>query len=159
LGADSAGVLLDVTPLIGTDGINLEVELDVVGHTGFDSLGKPQLVRRHYDTQMRVQDGQEVVLGGYTREMLVQQTNKVPVLGSLPVVGWLFGGEQNLVKKRRVVVVLSAAIVRDFSSMTGANTEVDAAQIMARASQQVPVKNLQTEAGFDQWLLDGELKE
>jgi type II secretory pathway component GspD/PulD (secretin) len=159
LGADSAGVLLDVTPLIGTDGINLEVELDVVGHTGFDSLGKPQLVRRHYDTQMRVQDGQEVVLGGYTREMLVQQTNKVPVLGSLPVVGWLFGGEQNLVKKRRVVVVLSAAIVRDFSSMTGANTEVDAAQIMARASQQVPVKNLQTEAGFDQWLLDEELKE
>ncbi|KPK65779.1 MAG: hypothetical protein AMK73_02010 [Planctomycetes bacterium SM23_32] len=156
LGAASSGVFLDVTPLIGTEGINLDVELDVVGHTGFGSSGEPQLVRRDFDTELRVQDGQEVVLGGYTREMMVQQSNKVPVLGSLPVIGWLFGGEQNLVKKRRVVVVLRATTVTDFAAMRAAGTEVDAALIRARASREWPVENLKTEAGFDQWLLDAE---
>jgi type II secretory pathway component GspD/PulD (secretin) len=156
LGASSAGVILKVTPLIGSDGINMDILVDVVGNTGFDSLGTPQLVRRKYDTKLRVQDGQEIVLGGYTREMMVQQSNKVPFLGSLPIVGYLFGGEQNLVKQRRVVVVLSANVVEDFSAMTGTGTQIDAALIQARATQQLPVKNLGTEAGFDQWLLDPE---
>jgi type II secretory pathway component GspD/PulD (secretin) len=159
LGAESAGVFLDVTPLVGTEGINLEIELDIVGHTGFASNGEPQLVRRDFDTEMRVQDGQEVILGGYTREMMVQQSNKIPVLGSLPVLGWLFGGEQNLVKKRRVVVVLRATTIADFAAMTAAGSEIDAALIRARASGEWPVTNLKTEAGFDQWLLDPEVAE
>jgi type II secretory pathway component GspD/PulD (secretin) len=156
LGTSSVGTLLSVTPLIGTDGINLAVNLDLVDHTGFDSIGTPQLVRRNYNTNVRAQDGQEILLGGYNREMMVQESTKVPVLGSLPIIGYLFGGEENLVKKRQVVVVLTASIVQDFSAMSGTGTQVDAALIRARASRQVPVKNLDTEAGFDQWLLDTE---
>jgi type II secretory pathway component GspD/PulD (secretin) len=156
LGASSVGTFLSVTPLIGTDGINLAVNMDLVDHTGFDSIGTPQLVRRNYNTNVRVQDGQEIVLGGYNREMMVQESTKVPFLGSIPIIGYLFGSEQNLVKKRQVVVVLTANIVNDFSAMTGAGSQIDAALIKARASRQVPVKNLDTEAGFDQWLLDTE---
>lgn len=156
LGSASAGVCLEVMPLIGTEGVTLDIELDVTGHTGFDSTGRPQLVARSFDTELRVKDGEEVILGGYTREMMVQQTNKIPVLGSIPFVGWLFGGEQNLVKKRRVVVVLTAHTVRDFSAMSGAGSEIDASLIRARARRQVPVQNLETEAGFDQWVLDEE---
>jgi len=159
LGASSVGALLSVTPLIGTDGINLTVNLDLVGHTGFDSLGTPELVRRNFNTNLRVQDGQETVLGGYTREVMVQESNKVPVLGSIPIIGYLFGGEENLVKRRQVVVVLTANVVTDFSAMSGDRTEIDAALIRARATRQAPVKNLKTEAGFDQWLLDTEGEE
>jgi hypothetical protein len=156
LAHDKAGVSLDVTPLIGTEGITLDVKLDITGHTGFDSSGQPQLVGRSFDTELRVKDGEEVVLGGYTREMMVQQTNKIPVLGSIPILGWLFGGEQNLVKKRKVVVVLSATTVRDFSAMGGTGSEIDASLIRARARREVPVQNLATEAGFDQWVFDKE---
>jgi type II secretory pathway component GspD/PulD (secretin) len=156
LGAESAGVFLEIEPTIGTDGIVLDVDLDVVSHTGFDSSGHPQLVRRNYDSSLRIQDGQEVVLGGYGRDMLVQQTNKVPILGSLPVLGWFFGGEQNLVKQRKVVIVVSAHIVPDFSAMSGKDSAIDASLIRARASGEWPVENLRTQAGFDQWLLDPE---
>jgi len=155
---DSArsGVRLKVQPLVGTQGVTLDLGLEVTGHTGFDSTGRPQLVARSFDTSLRVKDGEEVVLGGYGREMMVQQSNKIPVLGSLPVLGWLFGSEQNLVKRRNVVVVLSAAVVRDFGAMGGANTEIDAALIRARARRRVPVQTPATEAGFDQWLFDRE---
>jgi type II secretory pathway component GspD/PulD (secretin) len=156
LGAKSAGVFLEIEPTIGTEGIVLDVDLDVVSHTGFDSSGYPQLVRRTYDSSVRIQDGQELVLGGYDRDMVVQQTNKVPILGSLPVLGWFFGGEKNLVKQRKVVVVVSAQIVPDFSAMSGKDSIIDAALIRARASGEWPVENLRTEAGFDQWLLDPE---
>ena len=61
-----------------------------------------------------------------------------------------------MVKRRQLVVVLTANLVNDFSAMTGAGTQIDAALIRARASRQVPVKNLDTESGFDQWLLDTE---
>lgn len=156
LTSEKAGVSLEVTPLIGTEGVTLDIELDITGHTGFDSSGRPQLAARSFDTELRVKDGEEVVLGGYTREMMVQQTNKIPVLGSIPILGWLFGGEQNLVKKRKVVVVLTATTVRDFSAMGGGGSEIDASLIRARARREVPVQNRATEAGFDQWVFDRE---
>jgi type II secretory pathway component GspD/PulD (secretin) len=159
LGAESTGVFMEVEPTVGLNGITLDIDLDIVGHTGFDGKGVPQLVRRNYDTSLRVEDGQEIVLGGYDREMLVQETTKVPFFGSLPIAGWLFGGEQNLVKKRRVVVVLTANIVRDFTTMTGAGSEIDAALIRAKASGEWPVEVPKTEVGFDQWLLDPERAE
>ncbi len=156
LGSESTGVFLRVEPIIGEEGIQLEIEVDVVGNTGFGTDGRPEVVRRNFDTNVRVQDGQEIVLGGYTREMVVQQANKIPVLGSIPFMGWLFGGEQNLVKKRKVVVVLTANIVKDFSAMTGAGSEIDAALIRSRARGEWPMPDLKTEAGFDQWIFDTE---
>ena len=162
LEAELAGVTLTVTPLIGTDGINLSVQLNVVSHTGFDETGRPLLVSRAYGLdephglELRVKDGEEVILGGYSRQMMIQQASKVPILGSIPVVGWLFGGEENLVKRRELVAVLRAQTVRDYSAMGGQGTQVNAALIRARALRQVPTKTLPTEAGFDQWLLDSE---
>ena len=151
-----AGVFLALSPVIGEEGVNLGIDLDVVSHTGFTSDGQPQLVSRSFDTVLRIQDGQEIILGGYDRQMTIQQSNKIPFLGSLPVIGWLFGGEENLVKKRKVVVALSATIVKDFSAMSGANSEIDAALIRSRAKGEWPVETLETEVGFDQWLLDDE---
>jgi len=161
LDVEPAGVFLNITPLIGTEGINLEVQLKIVSNTGFAADGHPQLVGRVYGTDadpivLRVKDGGEVILGGYTREIAVQQTSKVPVLGSLPVVGWLFGGEQNLIKRRHVFVVLRAHTVKDYSAIADAGSEIDAALIRARAKREQPTPTLTTPAGFDQWLLDKE---
>ena len=50
----------------------------------------------------------------------------------------------SMIKKRKVVVVLTAHAVRDFSGMEGAGSEVDAALIRARARREVPVQNLAT---------------
>ena len=160
LGAGSTGVYLQITPLLSTEGANLTVDLDIVSHTGFDATGRPQFARRDYLSRVRVKDGEEVVLGGYSRAFTVQKTSKIPVLGDLPLLGYLFGGEENLVKNRQVFIVLTSRNVKDYgSTMSGEATEIDAALIRARATKERTTEPLKTRGGFDQWMLDPEASE
>jgi type II secretory pathway component GspD/PulD (secretin) len=160
LGAGSTGVYVQITPLLSTEGANLTVDLDIVSHTGFDATGRPQFARRDYLSRVRVKDGEEAVLGGYSQASTMQQTSKIPILGDLPLLGYLFGGEENLVKNRQVFIVLSSRNVTDYGgTMSGEATEIDAALIRARAIKEKTAEPLKTQVGFDQWVLDPEASE
>ena len=50
----------------------------------------PVIDKRQADTTLLVEDGQTVVLGGLRKKTVTKQINKIPCLGDLPVVGWLF---------------------------------------------------------------------
>ncbi|MCK4282785.1 MAG: hypothetical protein KAX44_00600 [Candidatus Brocadiae bacterium] len=82
LTAATAGVFLEVTPLVGSEGVNLDVDFMVVSHTGFESSGAPLLAGRDFSTSLRVKDGEEVILGGYTREVMVQRPARSPCWGA-----------------------------------------------------------------------------
>jgi len=155
LGALS-GVRLQVTPTIAESEINLDLETHVVSHTGFDANGVPSLVSRDADTEIRCRDGQEIVLGGYSREVLVQRADKIPILGSLPIIGYLFGGDGNTTERRNVVVVLTPHVINDFAAMQYDPTKINAAMIKSKAMQEADAPVPHTEAGFDQWLMDEE---
>jgi general secretion pathway protein D len=153
----SYGVYLSVYPVIAENEIDLTVTTKVVNHVGFDSNEElPVLTARETNTQVRCRDGQEIVIGGMTREMTIQRADKMPFLGSLPIVGYLFGGESNTVERRQVVVVLTPHVVKDYSAMSGAGTQIDAAMIRAQALNKAELKVPRTDVGFDQWLLDDE---
>jgi len=156
LGGVKSGVSLAVTPTIGEKEMDLVVVTTVVSHTGFDSNGVPVCVSRTANTDIRARDGQEIVLGGMTRESFVQRADKIPILGSLPILGYLFGGEGNTQQRSQVVIVLTPYVIRDFSAMSYPGTKIDAALIQSKATRKEPAPVPQTEAGFDQWLLDGE---
>jgi type II secretory pathway component GspD/PulD (secretin) len=152
----SHGVYLNIYPVIAENEIDLEINTRVVNHVGFDSDELPVLTARETNTQVRCRDGQEIVIGGMTREMTIQRADKMPFLGSLPIVGYLFGGESNTVERRQVVVVLTPHVVKDYSAMSGAGTQIDAAMIRAQALNKAELKVPRTDVGFDQWLLDDE---
>ena len=152
----SHGVYLKVTPVIAESEIDLEIKTKVVNHIGFDSKECPVLTGRMTDTQIRCRNGQEIVLGGMTREVMLQRADKMPFLGSLPIIGWLFGGETNVIERRQVVIVLRPHVVKDYSAMKYAGTKIDAAMIRAQALGKKELKVPRTEVGFDQWLMDDE---
>ena len=154
--ADKSGVSLEITPTIAKSEINLKIETSVVSHTGFDSNGVPVLVGRETDTELRLRDGQEVVLAGYTRELFLERADKIPWLGSLPLIGYLFGGDGNTTERRQVVIVLTPHVVKDFSAMEYDPTRINAALIKSKALRKADVDIPKTEVGFDQWLLDAE---
>jgi type II secretory pathway component GspD/PulD (secretin) len=156
LAGASHGVKLVVTPTIAENEIDLEIETEVVSHTGFDDKGVPVLARRKAVTQVRVRDGQESILGGYSREIFIQRSDKIPILGSLPIIGYLFGGDANTTERRRVVMVLTPHVVKDFSAMNYKQTKIDAAAICSKALRKKATAVPKTEAGFDQWLMDDE---
>ena len=156
LGGINTGVSLNVTPTIAEEGVTLDVVASVVSHTGFDTSGIPLLVSRRTDTEVFARDGQEIVIGGMSRELTIERSDKMPFLGSIPLIGYLFGGESNTTERRQVVIVLTPHILKDFSGMDYGPTKIDAALIKARATGQAEIVVPKTEVGFDQWLLDSE---
>ncbi|MFP4057344.1 MAG: type II secretion system protein GspD [Candidatus Brocadiia bacterium] len=154
LTGDLAGVGLAITPIIAENEIDLEIEVGLVSHTGFDDEGVPQLSEREVVSHVRLRDGQEVVLGGYSRQVFVQRADRMPFLGKLPLLGYAFGGEGNTTERRQLVLVLSPHVIQDASAMAYEGTTIDAALIKAKARREAPVEVPRTTVGFDQWLLD-----
>jgi len=108
MSATDTGVFVNVTPTVGTDSISMEVTTQVVNHVAYADNGVPVVVERKAATKVQAADGQEIVLGGMVYETLINASNKVPFFGSLPVIGYLFGGETKQSNKRLVVVAIKA---------------------------------------------------
>lgn len=113
------GVKLEVTPHLARDGmirLELKPEFSVkVGDVTFESAGltypQPIIDERKADTTLLVRSGQTVVLGGLRKKEVSRQTNKIPLLGDLPVVGLLFKfeGEDTVVSE--IVVFVTPWII------------------------------------------------
>lgn len=151
-----SGVSLVVTPTIAADEIDIDLVSTIVSHIGFSPNGAPILASRRTDTVVRARDGQEIVIGGMSRETFVQRSDKVPFFGSIPILGWFFGGESTRNERRQVVVVLTPHVIKDFGAMSYEATKINADLIKARATGATPVEVPKSELGFDQWLLDRE---
>lgn len=108
MSATDTGVYVNVTPTVGTDTISMTVTTQVVNHVAYADNGVPVVVERKAATDVTAADGQEIVLGGMVYETPINASNKVPFLGSLPVIGYLFGGETKQSNKRLVVVAIKA---------------------------------------------------
>ena len=149
--AVQTGVFLGVTPIINQHLVEMEIVARVVTLTGYDDAGRPVLASRQFADSLQVRSGQELVIGGLMRERKVKTTNKIPILGSLPVLGWVFGGEKNGAEKTMVVAVVEPVVERFDSPVRDEDLGV-----MARAAGSEAISIPQTPFGFDQWLLDSE---
>ncbi|MEK7271172.1 MAG: hypothetical protein AAB215_09570 [Planctomycetota bacterium] len=149
-GSVSTGIFLQVRPVIGTDTLRLQTDFAVVNLTGFQDDGLPLLDNRDVFADLHLKDGEESVLGGLVRERRVKTTRKIPVLGSIPVLGYLFGGEVTQVQRSLVVLTLKPRV-----KGAGAVTEADASvQARAKGLEASPLPSRKT--GFDQYVLDKE---
>jgi type IV pilus assembly protein PilQ len=91
----NAVLSLDVTPQITPDKrifMNLDVHDDTVGQYVPTANGGavPSINTRNVKTQVLVNDGDTVVLGGIYETTQNTTINKVPLLGDIPLIGWLF---------------------------------------------------------------------
>jgi general secretion pathway protein D len=68
---------------------------------------------RSIKTSIIVDDGQVVVLGGLIRDDLTESESKVPLLGDIPVLGWLFTRKATTKQKINLMVFLHPTILRD----------------------------------------------
>lgn len=104
---EEVGIKLAITPLINADGyITVHIRPEVSSVTGFrgDRSDLPVVATRQAETTVRLKDGSSVVIGGLLNEEKTTSYTKVPVLGSLPVVGALFRHENTTTSKRDLVI-------------------------------------------------------
>jgi len=149
------GVSLTVRPIIAEKTIALTVNISVVSQLGFDDEGIPMLSTRAVDTELRVAPGEEHIVGGMTRTRSIQAASKVPILGSLPVLGWLFGSENTTGKKTMVAMVLSADLVEDYSGL-GAEEKETIATVQS-GDMNTPAGR-KGSFGFDMYLMNAAAK-
>jgi len=102
-----ANLRLEVTPRITPEG-NITMDLDV--HK--DSVGQSTpagfaIDTKHVSTQVRVEDGGTVMIGGIYETTDSQNLAGVPGLRHLPGLGWLFGNRSNQRSKQELLIFLS----------------------------------------------------
>lgn len=104
---------LKVIPQITPDGdiiMDLEVHKDSVGARTDDG---PAIDTKSIRTQVLVENGGTVVIGGIFEMEEINQTNKVPVLGDIPVMGNLFKNKTRETEKREMLVFITPRMVTD----------------------------------------------
>mgnify|MGYP000673945078 CR=1 FL=1 len=125
------GVTLEVTPTVAADdSIALNLKPKVTEFEGFVEYGgtsvalsgtltvtvpsgffQPIFSTREVTTDVTVFDGATVVIGGLTREEVKTVEDKVPVLGSLPLIGAAFRSSGKAISKKSLMVFVTANLV------------------------------------------------
>ena len=113
---------LKVTPQITPDDrivMDLKVNKDTVGQIfGAGSLQVPSIDTREVSTQVLVDNGETVVLGGVYEQTILNKKDMVPFFGSLPLIGRLFQHTISQDDKSELLVFVTPKIIRENSSMS-----------------------------------------
>lgn len=67
---------------------------------------------RQAKTEVMVTDGDTIVMGGLTRDSVKEQQKKVPILGDIPILGWLFRSTSNQNFKSNLLIFITPNIIR-----------------------------------------------
>ena len=108
------GALLRLRPFISSDGmIRMEVHPELSDGTVKTESGftLPEKEVTQVTTNIMVRDGCTVVIGGLMRENLTNNTAQVPVLGNIPLIGFLFRSTTETTERREVIVLITPRIV------------------------------------------------
>lgn len=110
------GVRLKVTPQVGGDDIiEMQVEPEVLELVDF-VLGTPVIDERKVMTTVYVKNNETIVLAGLLREGMSKSTEKVPLLGDIPVLGNLFKRTEERSEKRELLIFLTPHLISPGSS-------------------------------------------
>ena len=108
------GLTLQVTPQVNREGyVTLYVQpsySDLVS-SGFDNT--KDTTTRATSTLVRVKNGQTVVIGGLLTSRETDQTRKVPLLGDIPVLGWLFTSRSTSKTTTDLVIFITPTILAE----------------------------------------------
>jgi type IV pilus assembly protein PilQ len=108
---------IKVTPQITPDDriiMDLQVNKDAVGEV---FAGIPSIDTREVDTQVLVNNGDTIVLGGIYEQVTRDEVDKVPLLGDIPVLGYLFKHTLESDEKAELLIFVTPKILKDTLSL------------------------------------------
>jgi general secretion pathway protein D len=131
------GVTLEITPqVLENDFIRLEIkqEITAIAENVAQTIGAgaatvpvgPTTTKRSMETTTIAKDQQTLVVGGLVRDNISVSERKVPLLGDIPFLGWLFKFQSRAVEKLNLLVFLTPTLVRDEVDMVELNSRKSA---------------------------------
>jgi len=134
----NVGVELKVTPTVEEDDYSISLDLNprVTEFDGFVEYGGPSIAIsggttvnvpsgfyqpifsvRDISTKVTIWDGATLVMGGLTREEVKKVSDKVPILGDLPLIGRAFRSKGESTQKRNLLIFVTANLVSPGGSL------------------------------------------
>ena len=109
------GIKLEVTPQINEgSSVILNIKQEVSGVAGVITSGIDLITnKRVIETTVLVDNGQIIVLGGLIDEDTQETVSKVPILGSIPILGKLFQSSSSTVVQKNLMVFLRPTVILD----------------------------------------------
>jgi len=111
---EEINIMLNVKPRINEDKfITLNIQATVqalVGYTGPDA-DRPIISNRQTQTQVTVNNGETLLIGGLIFDQLIETTTKIPILGSIPLIKKLFTNENKSTEQRELLIFITPNIV------------------------------------------------
>jgi general secretion pathway protein D len=131
------GVTLELTPqVLENDLIRLEIkqEITAIAENVAQTIGSgtasipvgPTTTKRSMETTTIAKDQQTIVVGGLVRDNIIISERKVPLLGDIPFLGWLFRFQSRQIEKLNLLVFLTPTLVRDEADMVELNARKSA---------------------------------
>ena len=117
------GTILKVTPQISdneTVRLNIGLEVSLLEST---TDFKPTTLVRTIDTSVLVKDSGTVVIGGLIENSSARSENKVPLLGDIPLLGWLFKDQTQSRQKTNLLVFLTPRVLKTSADATSLDQE------------------------------------
>ena len=129
---------LEVTPQIHPDNyVSLVIKqtIDDVSAETFqisEDFNPQVILRRQADTELRVKDGQTICLGGFIVDDITTDEHKVPLLGDIPLLGYLFKYSSHERTKRELIIFISPYILAtpyDIKQITNAQRRMTTTEV------------------------------
>ena len=113
------GIILKITPRVNSGGlVLLDIAQEVSDvlppptNQSANSIQSPTIEQRKISTSVAVQDGETVTLGGLIKNEVQKGRSTVPILGSIPILGHLFGDTTGALIRTELIVLLTPHVVR-----------------------------------------------
>lgn len=147
------GKILKITPHISKDRlVRLAISLEVTSVTSAVGDLQPTTSKRTVDTTVIVQDNHTVVIGGLIDDIIDNSENKVPCLGEVPILGWLFKSMNSKDNKTNLYVFITPRVIKspeeadevyrkkkdEIDNVTGGGTGKDSIKLYKKTPKDAP---------------------
>ncbi|MBN2413440.1 type II secretion system protein GspD [candidate division KSB1 bacterium] len=106
------GISLKITPQVSSHNeISVNIEAEVSEVTAVGSSGLPLVTKRIAQTSVRVKDGEVICIGGLVQETDMHTQKKIPFLGSIPLLGYVFSNTKTEKVKKEINIMITPKIL------------------------------------------------
>lgn len=136
------GLMLKVRPQISENGtvkMAIYQEISKIDRSTLSNATGPTTSKRAVESNVVVDDGSIIVIGGLLEDTYSQGEDKVPVMGDLPLVGNLFKSENRSRRKTNLMIFLRPIVVRDNATSDALVVDrYEAIRALQQATQPAP---------------------
>jgi general secretion pathway protein D len=110
------GIELNLTPHVNPDEeilLELNPSVEAIIDEGEPGQYTPTFAKREVDTTVTVPNGATIVISGLIQEEHMEQISRIPLLGDIPLLGWLFRWTSDKIERTNLLIFVTPNIVTD----------------------------------------------